>query len=123
MNKVMLTGNLCRDTELRQTQAGTEVANNSIAVQRDFKNSNGEYESDFINIVVWGSSASYLHKYGKKGDRVEIVGRWQARKYQDSNGTQQYAHECVAENIRVFSNKKDNKKPAFEQVDGTGLPF
>lgn len=130
MNKVILTGNLCRDIEVRQTQSGKEVVLNSIAVSRDYKNANGEYESDFINIVVWGASAVYLSKYASKGDRAELVGRWQVRRYEDSNGMQQTVNECVVESIKVFSKPKaesnERRKATVEDlqpVEEDDLPF
>lgn len=124
MNKVILSGNLCQDIELKQTNGGKEVVSNCVAVSRDFKNANGAYESDFINIVVWGNQATYLDKYASKGDRVELVGRWQVRKYEDSNGTQQRVNECVVESIRVFSKQqKEDKETDLTPVDNAGLPF
>lgn len=124
MNKVILTGNLCRDIELKATQGGKEVVQNCIAVSRDFKNAQGEYESDFINIVVWGNQAQYLKNYASKGDRVELVGRWTVRKYTDSNGTQQYINECVVENIKAFSKQPKEPEPQFEELaPDEPLPF
>ncbi len=123
MNKVILSGNLCRDIELKTTNGGKEVVSNCIAVQRDFK-TNGEYESDFINIVVWGASAGYLSRVASKGDRVELIGRWQVRKYEDSNGTQQTINECVVESIKVFAKNKDESKQKEDAEQSINdLPF
>lgn len=125
MNKVILTGNLCRDVDIAQTPSGKEVVQNCIAVKRDYKNANGEYDSDFINIVVWGVQAQYLNNYAHKGDRVELVGRWQVRKYEKSDGTKQIAHECVVESITALGNKpkEEPKKLPLEEMDGSDLPF
>lgn len=130
MNKVILSGNLCREIELKQTQGSRGVVTNCIAVQRDFKNVNGEYESDFINIVVWGNQAEYLSKYAAKGDRVELVGRWAVRTYEDLNGENKTVNECVVEQIKAFSRQKDEKKeekkekPTLEEMrDELDLPF
>lgn len=127
MNKVILTGNLCKDVELQQTQKGRELLTNCVAVQRDFKNANGEYESDFINIVVWGGTAAYLAKYGNKGDRVELVGRWRVDTA-EVNGEKQYYHKCEVEQVRVFSQnkkeeKQDNPSDRLTAIDDTDLPF
>lgn len=123
MNKVILTGNLCREIDIAQTQNGKEVVQNCIAVKREYKNAKGEYESDFINIVVWGAQAQYLHNYAHKGDRVEVVGRWQVRKYEKSDGTQQVISECVVESITVISKPKEQKaEPKLELVQEE-LPF
>lgn len=111
MNKVILTGNLCQDIELKQTTGGKGVVTNCIAVSRDFKNANGEYESDFINIVVWDKQAEYLSKYASKGDRVELCGRWTVRKYTANDGTNRVVNECVVESIKAFSKPKEEQKP------------
>ena len=68
MNKVLLTGRLVKDCELMKTDSGTSVTKNSVAVRRDFKNSNGEYDTDFIDFVAFGTTAEYLASYGKKGN-------------------------------------------------------
>lgn len=124
MNKVILTGNLCRDIELKQTNGGKDVVSNCVAVQRDFKNANGEYESDFINLVVYGPAATYLSNYASKGDRVEVVGRWNVRKYEDKNGETQTINECIVENIKALSKPKEEtpSKPQLKEVIDD-LPF
>lgn len=127
MNKVILTGNLCKDIEVKQTQGGKSVIANSVAVQRDFKNAKGEYETDFISITVWGASAEYLAKYGNEGDRVEIVGRWRVDTA-EVNGQKQYYHKCEVEQITVFSREKKEEKddapaPTLTAIDDSDLPF
>lgn len=117
MNKVILTGNLCRDIEVRQTQSGKEVVSNCIAVQRDFRESDGNYKSDFINFVAWGSQATYLGKYAHKGDRMEIVGRWANRQYTDNDGVERTVNECVVENLKVFSKQNESTKPTMKEVE------
>lgn len=134
MNKVILTGNLCQEIELKQSTGGKSVVTNSVAVKRDYKNANGKYESDFINIVVWNSSAEYLKKYAHKGDRVEIVGRWMVRKYKDQHGADRYVNECIVENVTVFNRqpKQENNtyipeaytQPQYEELQtDQDLPF
>lgn len=138
MNKVILSGNICQDIELKQTTGGKSVVTNCIAVQREYKNESGSYESDFINIVVWGTSAEYLSKYASKGDRVELCGRWTVRKYTANDGTNRVVNECTVESIKAFSKPKEEQKPTqngynynpyannpqFEEIpNDTGLPF
>lgn len=122
MNKVILSGNLCKDNELKQTQNGKSALNNSIAVRREFKDADGTYQTDFIDFVAFGNQADYLNKYASKGDRVEIVGRWQVRNYVDKNGYDRRANEVVVENINVVnSKKKDDQSQESKPVDD--LPF
>lgn len=113
MNKVMLTGNLARDIEVKQTTNGKEVVSNAVAVRREIKAENGEYPTDFIEFTAWGQQADFLGKFARKGDRVEIVGRWQVRTYTDNNGNNRRADECVVENVSVFSRRQDAQDQAF----------
>ena len=107
----ILNGNLCQVIELKQTTNGNSVVTNCIDVQREYKNEKGEYDSDFINLVVWGAQAEYLNKYANKGDRVELVGRWTVRKYQANDGTNRIVHECGVESIKASSKPKEEEKP------------
>lgn len=131
MNRVCLTGNLCQDIEVKQSTGGKSVLTNVVAVKRDFKSANGEYDSDFIGIVVWGAQADYLSRYASKGDRVELVGRWTVRKYTANDGTTRTVNECVVESIKAFSKQKaesapnyTNTQPKFEELSiDQELPF
>ena len=120
MNRVCLSGNLCKDIELKKTSSKKAVVTNTIAVNRDFKNDDGEYETDFINIVVWEKTAEYLSKYAKKGDRIELVGKWQVRKYQSSDGENKVANESVVEWLKL-TNPRKQEEP--QQVEEDDLPF
>ncbi len=127
MNKVLLTGNLCRDIELKQTENGNNVVSNCVAVRREYKNANGEYESDFINIVVWGAQAKYLSEYAGKGDRVELVGRWQNRQYINAQNVTITINEVLVESISVYKPRVVSEQPyqtntEFE-VSADDLPF
>lgn len=124
MNKAIFIGNICRDIELKMTPEGKAVTTNCVAVRREYKNANGEYESDFINIVAWGAQAEYLNKYARKGDTVGLVGRWQTRKYTNSYGTQQTANECVVESIAALGKPPKEEQPHFEEIpENNDLPF
>lgn len=137
MNKVILTGNLVRDPELKQTPSGTNVVENTIAVNRDRKDANGEYQTDFIPFVAWGGQAEYLARNGRKGDRAEIVGRWQQREYTDRDGNRRRVDEVQVENLSVFSRQqsapsapapratapKASPAPSFDDIGDGDLPF
>ena len=130
MNKVILSGNLCHDIELMKTITGKSVVSNCIAVQREYKNDSGTYDSDFINIVVWGAQAEYLHRYASKGDRCELVGRWTIRKYTANDGTNRTVSECVVESIKAFRKQPKEETaaeaptPNFEEMAlSDDLPF
>ena len=121
MNKVLLTGNLCQEVEVKETVSGRTFTKNIVAVQREFKNANGDYESDYITFTAWGGAATYLGNYASKGDKVEIVGRWETGKFETTNGTMQYTNDCIVESIKVYSSKpKEKNDPAPVEED---LPF
>ena len=75
MNKVILVGNLTRDPELTETPTGIAVCRFSIAVTRDYANSEGTRETDFFNITVWRGRAENCGKYLKKGSKVLVEGQ------------------------------------------------
>lgn len=129
MNKVILVGNLTKDPELTTTQNGVSVARFTVAVQRKFKNANDEYETDFINCVAWRTSAEFIHKYFKKGNKIGVVGAIQTRVFNAEDGSKRYVTEVVVEESEFVQSKKgeDNqdgeKKPELEPIDDDSLPF
>ena len=105
MNKVFLIGRLTRDPELRYTGSNTPVATFSIAINRNFTNSAGEREADFINIVVWRKQAENVKNYLQQGSQVAIDGRIQTRNYEDKEGQKRYVTEVVADNVEFLGSK------------------
>lgn len=105
MNKVNLIGRLTRDVELRTTQGGVSVSSFTLAVNRRFKNAEGNYDADFINCVAWRQSAEYLSKNYSKGDMVGISGSIQTRNY-EKDGNTVYITEVVADEIHYVGGKK-----------------
>ena len=112
MNKVILTGRLTKEIEVEMTSNNKTYIKNSIAVKNDFKNAEGNYDSEFINIVVWGNTAEYLSKYAEKGMKVAIEGRFTTRSYDKSDGTKGYVTEVVCNNIELLNNKKEKVETA-----------
>ena len=106
MNKAILCGNLCKDIDLRCTTSGKYVFQNTIAVRNDFKNKDGEYDSTFINIVVWGNTAEYLSKHADKGSKILLEGRISNRSYDKQDGSKAYITEVIAEKVELLSYKK-----------------
>lgn len=110
MNKVLLTGRLTRDPELRSTTSGLEVTSFSIAVNRNFKNKEGNIEADFFNVSVFGKQAENVAKYCFKGSQVGVEGRLQSRSYEAQDGTKRYVTDVVADRVEFLSPKKDNNQ-------------
>jgi single-strand DNA-binding protein len=118
MNKVIIIGRNTKDIELRQTTAGTSVAEFSIAVNRAFKNANGERESDFFNCIAFSKLAETISKYVKKGDQIGIEGRLQTRNYTNKEGRKVYITEIVVENVEFLQSKKQEENlPKFAEAD------
>lgn len=108
LNRVVLVGRLVADPELRYTPAGHAVANFRLAVNRPFKNEQGESEADFINAVAWRKQAENLANYQKKGNLIGIDGRLQSRSYEDKDGKMVYITEVLVESIQFLESKNNN---------------
>ncbi|MGI6361474.1 MAG: single-stranded DNA-binding protein [Bacillota bacterium] len=103
LNRAILIGRLTKDPELRHTQNGVAVAGFTLAVDRRFKNANGQKETDFINIVAWRGLGENCAKYLAKGKLAAIEGRLQIRNYEDKDGNKRIAAEVVADDVRFLS--------------------
>lgn len=116
MNVVILTGNLTRDPIVTKTSAGVPCASGSIAVKRDYKNQNGDYETDFIDFVAYRAQAEYLAEYAKKGGRVEIHGSWRTRKFTDQSGNNRIANDVEVDAVTYFPKNENAIKGGKENV-------
>lgn len=103
-NKVILIGNMVADPELKQSTSGISVCSFNIAVNRRFKNENGQQECDFITIVAWRQQAEFVSKYFKKGKPILVCGQLQTRTWTDSQGNKRYATEVVADEVSFVGN-------------------
>lgn len=102
INNVVLIGRLTRDVELRYTPTNVAVATFTLAVNRNFKNADGEREADFVNCVIWNKQAENLANWTKKGYLVGITGRIQTRSYENQQGQRVYVTEVVAESFKCL---------------------
>lgn len=114
MNKIILSGNLCKEIETNYYN-NKLCLRNSIAVKRDFKNKNNEYDTDFFNITLWGQLAEYIKKYGSLGARVLIMGKLFNNEYEAEDGTKKHSNEIQVESIELLSSKKDTKQDSLEE--------
>ena len=121
MNKVQLVGRLTRDPEIRYSQGenATATARFSVAVNRRFKNAEGNYDADFINCVAFGKSAEFVEKYFKKGMAIGLTGRIQTGSYTNKDGQKVYTTEVVVEETEFVESKgassadnSNNSRPA-----------
>ena len=108
MNKAILVGRLTRDPELKTTNSGVSFCNFTIAVNRRFRNAEGNYDADFINCVAWRQQAEFLAKFFGKGRMVGLVGSIQTRSYDREDGQKVYITEVVADEISFVDSKSQS---------------
>lgn len=135
INNVTLIGRLTRDAELRYTPSNIATAQFNVACNRNFKNTNGEYDADFINCVMWREQAERFCNWTKKGMLVGITGRIETRSYEGNDGKRVYVTEVVAENFQILEKRDNtaNQNSMTEQmppnyanpmdIDESDLPF
>lgn len=119
MNKIIVSGRLTKDGETRSTESGKQVYSGSVAVNRKFKNKDGEYETDFFNFTYWNINDKFS-QYLKKGKQVVIEGNLQNRSYEDKDGNKKHITEIIAERIELTG---ENKKEIPEQQMNTKTEY
>ena len=130
INRVVLVGRLTKDPNFMENQVA--VANFTVAVNRTFKNKNGEQEADFINVVTFRKQAENVNNYLSKGSLVGIDGRVQTRNYENKEGQRIFVTEVVADSVQFLEPKNSNKQNnqhdnpfnnSSEDIDDRDLPF
>lgn len=106
MNQVVLVGRLTDNPVAVETVNGKKVTTVIVAVQRNYKNADGIYETDFIRCVLWNAVAANTSEYCHAGDVIGIKGRLQNRAYENENKETKYITEVIAEKITFLSSKK-----------------
>lgn len=132
LNNVVLIGRLTKDIELRYTPNGTPTARFTLAVNRSYRNDKGEYEADFIPVVVWNKLAEHCSKYIGKGSLVAVAGEIRTGSY-EKNGVKHYTTDVYANEVVFLDSKKKEKAlndvdfdkdfDDFVPVDDEDLPF
>jgi len=113
INRVVLTGRLTKDPELRYTQSGVASSSFNLAVDRRYKSQNGDREADFVNCVVWRKSAENFANFFHKGSLVGIEGRIQTRNYENQQGQHVYVTEVVVEDFTFLEPMNRNKSAGW----------
>lgn len=136
MNKVELIGRLTKEPEIKLTSNQTQFCNFTIAVDRRFKDANGQRQADFINCVAWKNTAVFIQKYFHKGNKIGVVGSIQTRSYDDQNGQKKFITEVIVDEVE-FVESQQSAQPApqpatapnetavtaDEPAEPVGLPF
>lgn len=124
MNKLIMLGRLTRENAV-SGEENSKVVRNTLAVQRSFKNKDGNYETDFIPIVAWGKTGDFLEKHFKKGDAIVIDGSMRSGSY-EKDGKTIYTLECHVNNIEFSLSRKTDENTNSEKSDNDnndGNPF
>lgn len=108
LNQVVLVGRLVKDPELRETEEGKKLTNITIAVPRNYKNIDGEYDTDFIDCVLWAGVAESTVDYCHKGDLLGIKGRLQTNSF-EKDGETKFKMNVIAEKITFLTSKRERE--------------
>lgn len=109
INRAVLTGRLTKDPELRTTQSGLSVTAFNLAVNRQYSNSKGKRDADFVSCVIWRKAAENFCKFTSKGSLVGIDGRIQTRTYDDKGGKRVYVTEVVVDSFSLLESRKERE--------------
>ena len=124
INQIILFGRICNDLEIKSTPAGVSVLSFRIAVQRNYKNKDGNYDTDFINCVAFKSTADFIDNYFSKGDLIAIIGTLQSRTW-EHEGKKHYIMEVIINSASFVSSREKREeitnKEAETQEGGTKL--
>ncbi len=105
MNQVNLIGNLTKDPELAETSGGVKVCRFAIAVNRNYKGSDGERKTDYFNCVAWRGLGETVAKWMKKGNKIRVTGSIETRTYEDSQGVKRTVVDIVAQDVEFLTAK------------------
>ena len=114
LNQIVLVGRLVRKPELKTSENSKKYTFITLAVPRSFKNINGEYDTDFIDCILWDNVASCTTEYCDKGDIVVVKGRLQSRLV-EKDDNKKYVLEVIAEKVTFLSSNKDSKEKEEKQ--------
>ena len=109
LNNVILVGRLTQNPEIIEIEDGKKVTTVILAVNRNFKNADGIYDTDFIRCILWNSVASTTTEYCRVGDVIGVKGRLQTSKYEDENKKTHYITDVIAERVTFLSTNKKHE--------------
>jgi single-strand DNA-binding protein len=118
----MIIGNLGRDPEMRYTPSGQAVTQFTVAVNRNYKDAQGERqeEIEWFRVVSWGSQAEFAAEYLRKGNKVYIEGRIQTRQWEGQDGQKRYTTELIAQTVTALDPRPRGEEGAGG--DAAGFP-
>ena len=131
MNVFSGIGRLTKDVDMKYTPNGLAVARFTIAINRPFKNENGNYEADFINCVAFGKRAETIAQYARKGHRIGITGSIMTGSYENTQGQKVYTTDVNVTGFTFLESAQKTQKPKAQtavdaepiQIEDENLPF
>ena len=122
MNTVQIIGNLGQDFELKHFNDGTAHTRNSVAVRRQYKNKNGEYDADWIPIQATGPRAENLARFFKKGNKIALEGSWKVDTQETPEGRRTY-HNLDVSKFHFIESREQGNSQGYQQPTNTPDPF
>lgn len=110
VNQIVLVGRIARAPEAKVTENGKKYATLTLAVPRNYKNINGEYDTDFLDCTLWSAVAESTSEYCKTGDMIGVKGRVQSRIIETQDGTKRRKTEIVAEKVTFLTSNPNRRK-------------
>ena len=117
MNNFFGVGRLVADPEVKESENGKKYSNFTIAVQRSYKNADGVYDADFLDVVAFGPMAETTSEYCKKVDIIGIKGRVETSSYENEDGEKKKSTQIVADRISFISSKAKDINNVIEEDD------
>ncbi len=116
-NKVFLIGRVVKDPTIETTENGNKRVYSTLAVPRSYKNSDGEYDTDFVDFVAWGNIAETYGSYCKKGDLIGLEGKVETSTYETETGEKKKSTQIVADNVSFLSSVKEKSSDVEKNDD------
>lgn len=120
VNQIVLVGRIARTPETKTSENGKKYATLTLAVPRNYKNANGEYDTDFLDCTLWSSVAESTSEYCKTGDMIGVKGRIQSRIVESPDGLRRRKTEIVAERVTFLtsnSSRRENEVSEQEEAE------
>lgn len=118
INKVILSGRIAADVEVRQAQNGAPVVRFPLAVEREYSRQNEQKQTDFPYVTAWGKTAEFIGKYFTKGKSIVVIGQIRTSNYTDNNGTKHFVTEVYADQVQFTFEKNTSSQPAQNGQNG-----
>lgn len=121
LNTITVAGRICNDLELKKTPTDVEVLSFTVACERDFKDKNGEKQTDFIDVIAFKNTAVFVSKYFAKGRMAIVNGRLQTRTWEDKNGNKRKSVEIIADNVYFGDSKTNSDATEAQQAQSVDV--